>query len=153
MQELIVILKILGIGLGGILMMCFIKINDITQVNPNLNFWAVSRLFFSKAASSYIASIIAVFLYALSRDEWPKLFVTGNVTPGFVERLLGLQILMSFFVGTGMQFGIYKLFLKKVDNIMKIWAGNIKYGGPDESTPQPKIKEDGTLELPSSNKD
>lgn len=146
MNELLAILKILGVGLLAIGMVCMFKINDLTNINPNLNFWQVSKLFLNKAAPSYIASILALFIYAITRNDWAKLFIDGAVSPGFVQRLLGLQVVMAFFVGGGMQWGIYKVFLSKIDNIMKIWCGDVKSGGPDEKTEPPKIKEDGTLE-------
>lgn len=116
-------IQIMGVGLLGIILVMLIKINDITQDNANLNFIQVSKLFLKKATASYLASIIALFIYAATRDSWITLFVTGDdVSATFVGRLLGLNTVMGFFVGGGMQWGIYKLFLNKVDKIMKAWS-------------------------------
>jgi hypothetical protein len=49
----------------------------------------------------------------------------------FIPRLLGLQTIMAFFVAGGVQYGIHKLFLKKVDAMLKIWSGDWKTGSPD----------------------
>jgi hypothetical protein len=115
-------LQIMGVGILGIALVMLIKINDITQDNANLNFRQVAKLFLNKATASYLASIIALFIYAATRDSWITLFVTGDVSASFVGRLLGLNTVMGFFVGGGMQWGIYKLFLNKVDKIMKAWS-------------------------------
>ncbi len=114
--------QIMAVGLLGIALVMLIKINDITQDNANLNFRQVAKLFLNKATASYLASIIALFIYAATRDSWITLFVTGDVSASFVGRLLGLNTVMGFFVGGGMQWGIYKLFLNKVDKIMKAWS-------------------------------
>ena len=114
--------QIMAVGLLGIALVMLIKINDITQDNANLIFRQVAKLFLNKATASYLASIIALFIYAATRDSWITLFVTGDVSASFVGRLLGLNTVMGFFVGGGMQWGIYKLFLNKVDKIMKAWS-------------------------------
>jgi len=116
------IAQIIGSGMGGILLVMLVKINDITSVNPNLSFWQTARVFIKQAMASYLASMVALFIYTATRDSWITLFVTGDINASFVGRLLGLYTVMGFFVGGGMQWGIYKLFLNKVDKIMKAWS-------------------------------
>ena len=146
MQELFDVLKIMGIGVLAIAAVILVKIQDITNENPNLDFKQVGRLFMKKATASYLASITILLVYALTHDEWAVAF-TGPESNGLVHRILGLQMVMAFFVAGGMQWGIYKFFLKKVDNIMKIWTGSpAPDGHADTSSVSPTINTEGVRE-------
>lgn len=147
MNELWQVIQIILIGIAAILLVIMLKVNDITSTNPNLNFWQVTKLFFSKAQASYFASLIAIIIYAATHEQWVVLVTNpGSDKHGFVEKAVGLVKVMAFFVGGGMQWGMYKFFLKKVDGIMKIWSGEPPAGGPDVTTVQQPIRIDGSLE-------
>lgn len=140
MSETMSVLYILLVGFLGILLVVCFKINDLTEANPNIGFWRMVKLFIHKSQASYFSSIIGLIIYAITREDWPKLFISSDQDVSkFIPRLLGLQTIMAFFVSGGIQWGVHKLFLKKVDAILKIWAGDYKTGGPDiNSTPMMK---------------
>lgn len=153
MQEVVEFLKILGVGILAIALVIFIKINDITTENPNLNFWQVARLFMKKAVASYLASLTALILYGILHDDVTSIFIDGGVPNTLLERMIALQMFMGFLVAGAMQWGYYKFFLKKTDNIMKIWSGSTTGippgavspgGGPDANTVAPGTNVDGT---------
>ena len=62
--------QIIGMGLLGITLIVFVKINDITSVNPNLSFWQTAGVFMKQAMASYLASITALFNYAFTKESW-----------------------------------------------------------------------------------
>jgi hypothetical protein len=132
MQTIFPILLIFVVGFLGICLVVCFKINDLTDANPNTGFWQMVRLFIHKSQASYFSSIIALIIYTITKDDWPKLFLSGDQDVNkFIPRLLGLQTIMAFFVAGGVQYGIHKLFLKKVDAMLKIWSGDWKTGSPD----------------------
>lgn len=138
-------LAIFAVGLVAIAWVASVQIQGVNELNPNLNFKAAFRLFMSKAPGSFITSILGIMLYAILRKEIASVFISGKATPSLVDKILGMQMLMAFFVAGGMQWGIYKFFFKKIDRIMKIWCGDTKTGGPDVNTTLITPNVDGTL--------
>lgn len=139
---------IFGVGLLAIAFIASIQIQGVNDLNPNLNYKTAFQLFISKAAWSFITSIFGIALYSILRKEIANVFITGNVTPSLVDKILGMQMFMGFLVAAGMQWGIYKFFFKKIDRIMKIWSGDTKTGAPDANTTFITPNVDGTLPKP-----
>lgn len=143
-------LYIMGTGVLAMLFVVLVKINDLTELNPNLNFGQVFKVFMRKAKVSYLISLTGLLMYSILRKQIMGVFVSGD-SSGIVNRLFAAQLLMATMVGGGLQWGVYKFAFKKLDNIMKIWAGDAKSGGPDQNTTLVTPQIDGTIEQPQKN--
>ena len=65
MTEFLHCVLIIFVGLLTVALVVFVKINDLTAFNPNINYWPMARLFARKAAPSYLASFTALLIYSL----------------------------------------------------------------------------------------
>lgn len=147
LQVILNFIYIMLVGGLGILFMVFVKINDLTDLNPNLGFWSLWKLFMRKAVASILISATGLLLYAILRNQVMAVFITGDATK-ILNRLFAAQMLMGAFIGAGLQWGIYKFAFKKMDGIMKIWCGDPKNGFADPNTQLITPKTDGTVVQP-----
>ena len=123
MEELWDVLQIMGVGILAIIGVIFTKIDDLNQSNPNFDFATARNMFMKKGKASYLASLTFLLIYALTHDQWATVFV-GPDSKGLVSRILGMQIVMGFFIAGGFQWGYYKFFMRKTDKILKNWIGD-----------------------------
>lgn len=125
-NELTESLGIICCGILGISIAMFIKMQDITNANDNLNFKQVAALYFKKAWASYGVSVAAVILYAVTHENWIQIFTGEGETKShpIITQLIGMVMVMGAMVGFIFQYGYYKLVMKKVDSFMKNWGGN-----------------------------
>lgn len=110
-------LPLIGFGLGGIILMMFIKINDLNQKpeNNDKNFADVMRLFFRREWAAYGASVTLVVLTSLTHEEWLPWFADGGKLSGLVENVpLGAKVGMIMWGMMG-HYLLYKFWLGKMD--------------------------------------
>jgi hypothetical protein len=123
-NELSEIVGIIGCGGLGISAAMFLKMQDITNANDNLNFKQVAALYFKKAWASYGASLTVVVLYSVTHENWIEIFTGEKDSHSIVQKITGMVMIMGALVGFVMQYGYYRFFLKKADSFMKSWGGN-----------------------------
>lgn len=133
-NELNEIFGIIGCGLLGICTAMFLKMQDITNANDNLNFKQVASLYLKKAWASYGASFTVVVIYAITHESWIELFVGEKDSHSIVSKIIGMVMLMGVMVGFCMQYGYYRFALKKADAFMKSWGGNTEDRSKDTET-------------------
>ena len=107
---LIETLPLFGFGFSGVLIMAFIKMNDINNRNESYTFKIVFHKFMSREWPSYGLSILVVLIASLTHDEWLKWFTTGKLKD-IIEVPVGVKIAMILFGIVG-QYFIYKKFGK-----------------------------------------
>lgn len=118
-------LGIIGCGILGISLAVFFKMQDICDANDNLNLKQVAALFIKKCFPSYLASLTAVVLYAVTHESWIQIF-TGQgeaASHPIVSKIIGMVMIMGAGVGFLTQYGVYRFALKRLDGILKAWGG------------------------------
>ena len=68
-------LPLFGFGFLGILIMAFIKMNDISKRSDTYTFGNVFPRFIRREWPSYGLSLIVILITALTHDEWINIFV------------------------------------------------------------------------------
>ena len=129
------IFRIIGGGLLGVSLAVFLKLQDITNANDNLNFWQTLSLFWRKCWASYFASIITVITYAVTHENWITLFTGDTNSHSIVSKIIGFVVLVGFLVGFLAQYGAYKYLLPKIDGILKGWGST-----PNSTDNKPNLK-------------
>lgn len=108
-------------GIGGILFVIAVNVSNI-QDDHNVNYFKVLYMYIKKARKSYIPSLMVVIFYGLVHEEIITAFQhSSNV---FLSKAVLMVYIISFLVGMGMQFGLYKYVFQKVDDFLKKWAGD-----------------------------
>lgn len=106
MQDMIQHSSVLfGFGLLGVIVMAFIKMNDINQRNETYTFRFVFNKFIQREWPSYGLAITVIIIAALTHGEWLAIF-----TQKVKERYnigLGVDLFMVLFGCVG-QYFIYK---------------------------------------------
>lgn len=90
-------LPLIEFGLGGILLMILVKVNDLNHLPENdlLTWRQVISKFFRKEWASYFASITLVVISACSHDEWLIWFTSGKLSELTSGIPLGVKLAMT----------------------------------------------------------
>jgi hypothetical protein len=109
-------LPLIAFGILGIMVMIFVKINDLNHKPENdlLNFNDVLRKFFRKEWASYAVSITIVIIASFTHDEWMVWFKEGGKLNSIVDVPLGVKLCMALFGAVGHHL-MYKFWLGKLD--------------------------------------
>lgn len=120
MNHLLDIFSFFGFFMLGVLLAIWIKIADINAMKQELTFKTAMKLFIQKEYKSYGFSVTFAIGYAFAHDEWIKLLTTTNITPDKIVELLGaLPMIASIVFGFVIQYGIYKIWLGKLDKLFR----------------------------------
>ena len=99
-------LPLFGFGLFGVLIMAFVKMNDINKLSDNHTFRFVFNKFWQREWPSYGLSIIIIGATALTHEEWVGYF-TSTVKEKFGMPLgVNLSMISWGFIG---QYVVYKI--------------------------------------------
>ncbi len=101
-------LPLFGFGILGILIITFVKMNDINQMNDNYTFKIVVTKFLSREWPSYCLSILIVFVTCLTHDEWLQWFADGGPLQKVAEVPIGVKLAMVLW-GIAGQYFLYKV--------------------------------------------
>lgn len=107
-------LPMIGFGIAGILVMAFIKMNDINNRNESYTFGIVWNLFLRREWPSYGLSIIVVFITAFTHDEWIVWFTGEKIK---IDVPIGVKLGMVVWGAFG-QYLIYKRFGKMAKQVI-----------------------------------
>ncbi|MBL7737577.1 MAG: hypothetical protein JNK14_00025 [Chitinophagaceae bacterium] len=106
-------LPLFGFGFIGILIMAFVKMNDINQMNENYTFSIAFHKFISREWPSYGLAIVVVFATALTHEEWMRLLKSGKLSIDQTISIIGGYLKLSMIAwGALGQYFIYKRFGK-----------------------------------------
>jgi hypothetical protein len=100
-------LPLFGFGFLGILIMAFIKMKDISDMNETYNFKMAVDKFMSREWPSYGLALVIIFTTALTHDEWLVWFERNGRLASLSEVPLGVKLSMVFWGCLG-QYFIYK---------------------------------------------
>lgn len=116
------IIGVIGSGMLGISFVMFIKMQEICDANDNLNMRQVATLFFKKCWASYGASFTVVVFYAITYENWIKLFTDVKNPTSTMSQVMSMIMLVSGGIGALVQYGAYKILLKRLDGLLKNWG-------------------------------
>jgi len=116
------IIGIIGSGMLGISFVMFIKMQEICDANDKLNMGQVVGLFFKKCWASYGASLTAVIFYSITHNNWVSLLTDSKNPTSTTSKVMTMTILMGALVGALVQYGAYRILLKRLDGLLKNWG-------------------------------
>lgn len=126
-QETKEIIVMIIMGILGVSVAMFIRMQKITDANDNLDLRQVVSLFIRKCWASYGASITGVIIFAFAHTEIVGFLANPDVkipARKLVEALIVPVVLSSSVVGFLLQYGAYWALLSKLDAKLKRWSGN-----------------------------
>lgn len=103
-------LQLFGFGLLGIVLIAFIKMNDINKNSADHTFGTVFTQFVKTEWPSYGLSLTVILITCLTHDEWTALFKSGHLPAGveFYDYIGGYVKLSMVAWGAVGQYLIYK---------------------------------------------
>lgn len=120
MSEVIEIPLMILIGWVGIAIVSLFQIQGINDSNPNIDIKCASKMWLSHTLANTIASMLIVMVYSFTHEEWITLISSGAIpAPKLIQSIIGFVMIVSFFVGGACQYGIYKIWFRKIDLAMK----------------------------------
>lgn len=133
-------MPLFGFGFGGILIMAFVKMNDINNLCDDYTFKDSFGKFIGREWPSYGLAIVIVFLSALSHEEWLPWFQGDGKLAKLAEVPLGVKLSMTGWGALG-QYFIYKKF------------GKMKTAGAINKLDEKKAAKDAEKEAIAQGKD
>jgi hypothetical protein len=122
MNEFLEVLGIFGCGVLGTSFIMFLKMQEICNANDLLNFRQVMMLYFKKCWATYAASLIMIVLYAVTHEDWIKIFTKKPDAHSVVTEYIGFVMIIGAAVGAAVQLGVQYIVLRRLDRILKTWG-------------------------------
>lgn len=104
---LIETLALFGFGFLGVLIMAFVKMKDINDMNDEYTFSITFNKFIGREWPSYGLSIVIILATCLTHEEWLVWFEPGGALGKLSEAPIGVKIGMIGWGALG-QYFIYK---------------------------------------------
>lgn len=101
--------SLFGFGFLGVLIMAFVKMNDLNKRSETTTFKSVLSEFIRREWPSYGLSLSIILTTALTHDEWLKIFKSGKIPGGDFFDVVGGYVKLSMVAwGAIGQYLIYK---------------------------------------------